>query len=53
MPLILVQTNTLDTAKAAETLFASPKVHHLEKAERYAQLLQENLDLASLSDSLS
>ncbi|MBI4202474.1 MAG: phosphotransacetylase family protein [Chloroflexi bacterium] len=53
VPLILVPSNTLETAKAAEDLFAAPTVHHLEKAQRYAQLLAERLDMAALSSVLA
>jgi hypothetical protein len=52
VPLLLAQSSTLDTARAAEALLARATVHHREKAERYAQLLGESLDLAALSIAL-
>ncbi len=48
VPIILVQSNTLDTAKAAEALFATSTAHHPEKAERYASLLRKHMDTATI-----
>ncbi|MBI2172250.1 MAG: phosphotransacetylase family protein [Chloroflexi bacterium] len=52
VPLLLAQASTLDTARAAEALLARATVHHREKAERYAQLLRESLDLATVLSAL-
>ncbi len=52
VPLILVQSNTLDTAKAAEALFTVSSPHHPDKAQRYAGLLQQRLDVTVVASAL-
>ena len=48
VPLVVVQSNTLDTAKIIETMFDVATVHHQEKTERFAETLARHLDTDSL-----
>ena len=48
-PLIAVSQNTRETAAALESLSAAVTVHHPDKAQRAAELLDANVDMAAMS----
>ena len=48
VPIMLVQSDTLTTAKALEALFDGATVHHPAKAECFARLLDRTVDLAAI-----
>ncbi len=48
VPLILVQSDTLSTARALEAMFGEVAVDHPDKVAKFADLLQEGLDVATL-----
>ena len=49
VPIILVQSDTLTTAKALEALFYGATVHHPAKVECFARLLDRTVDLAAIA----
>jgi BioD-like phosphotransacetylase family protein len=53
VPLILVQSDTLTAARNLEELFQSTTVHHLDKADCFAQLLAESVDVDALKSMLA
>ena len=48
VPLVVVESDTVTTARRLETLFRSATVHHPDKAECFAQLLAGWVDLEAL-----
>jgi BioD-like phosphotransacetylase family protein len=53
VPLILVNSNTLSTAEALEGLLERSNPYSLQKVQRFAQLMEQNLDMAALDSILS
>ena len=53
VPIALVQSDTLTTAKALETLFERVTIHHPAKVECFAQLLGRAIDLQVVVTALS
>lgn len=53
VPLILVQSDTLSTARALESMFEDVAVDHPDKVAKFADLLEQGLDVAALGLGLS
>ena len=53
IPVVLVQSDTVTATKNLETLFQHTTVHHLDKADYFAQLLAETVDVEVLKDALA
>ena len=53
VPVVLVQGDTLTTAKRLDTLFQNTVVHHPDKADCFAELLAESVDVETLKSVLA
>ena len=53
VPLVLVQSDTLTAARDLEALFQGTTVHHPDKADCFAQLLAESVDVEALKSVLA
>jgi uncharacterized protein len=53
VPLILVDTDTLSTAEALEGLMERASPYSLKKVQRFAQLVEQHLDLSALEAILN
>ena len=52
VPVILVQTDTLTTAKALDSLFDGATIHHQAKVECFANLLMEGVNMEVIFSAL-
>ena len=52
VPVVLVQSDSLTTAKAVESLFEGATIHHSAKVACFAQLLDQGLDLQAIAPVL-
>ena len=52
VPIVIVDTDTLDTMKALRTLQDSVRFDHPDKVERFGALLRENVDLGPVFERL-
>lgn len=52
VPVVLVQSDTLTTARALETMFAGVPIHHPAKAECFARLLSRAVDVETIVRAL-
>ena len=52
VPLVVVESDTLTTARSLDSLFGGVTVHHPDKADCYADLLSESIDLEPLYTAL-
>ena len=53
VPIVIVDTDTLDTMKALRTLQDGVRFDHPDKVERFGTLLRENVDLGPVFERLS
>ncbi|PZC50790.1 MAG: hypothetical protein DK304_000496 [Chloroflexi bacterium] len=49
VPVIMVKQGTLESSRELDTLFQSSTVHHNEKAETFASLIEKHFDIEALS----
>ena len=52
VPVILVQQGTLEASRQLDTLFDGASVHHSDKADAFADLLQRHADLEALGQAI-
>lgn len=52
VPVILVQQGTLEASRQLDTLFDGASIHHPDKAEAFADLLQRHADLDALGQAI-
>ncbi|MCZ6789533.1 MAG: DRTGG domain-containing protein [Chloroflexi bacterium] len=52
IPVVVVESDTLTTARSLDTLFGGVTVHHPDKADCYADLLSKSIDLEPLRATL-
>lgn len=52
VPIVVVDTSTLDTMTALNTLQDKVAFDHIEKVKRFSSLLRKNIDLAKVFESL-
>ena len=52
VPVVIVESDTLTTARSLNTLFGGVTVHHPDKADCYADLLSKSIDLGPLYAAL-
>ena len=52
VPVILVQQGTLEASRQLDTLFDGASVHHPDKADAFADLLQRHADLDALGQAI-
>ena len=52
VPVILVQQGTLEASRQMDTLFDGATIHHSDKADAFADLLQSHTDLEALGQAI-